>query len=62
MIGSAEDGVRSALKTQEERLSKIEELISGRYKELHDRRSVLTEHLRDLLLPSEPVQSACSQS
>ncbi|TNN22926.1 hypothetical protein EYF80_066958 [Liparis tanakae] len=63
MIGSAEDSVRSALQTQEERLSRIEQLISGRYKELHDQQSSLTEQLRDMLLPSEPVEaSCCSQS
>ncbi|TNN32788.1 hypothetical protein EYF80_057049 [Liparis tanakae] len=60
MIGSAEDSVQAALQMQEERLSKIERLISGRYKELHDQQSVLSEQLRDLLLPSEPAQASCS--
>ncbi|TNN80056.1 Transmembrane protein 81 [Liparis tanakae] len=32
--------------------------LAGRYKELHHRQSVLSEQLRDLLLPSEPVQAS----
>ncbi|TNN54196.1 GPI-linked NAD(P)(+)--arginine ADP-ribosyltransferase 1 [Liparis tanakae] len=44
---------------QEERLSRIEQLIAG-YKELHDQQSSLTEQLRELQLPSEPVRAGCS--
>ncbi|TNN28359.1 hypothetical protein EYF80_061493 [Liparis tanakae] len=58
MIGSAEDSVRSVFQAQEERLSRIEQLIAG-YKELHHQQSSLTEQLRDLQLPSEPVRAGC---
>ncbi|XP_056290193.1 uncharacterized protein LOC130206309 [Pseudoliparis swirei] len=59
MIGSAEDSVRSALQTQEERLLRIERLISGKYKQLHDQQSSLTVQLRDLQLSSEPGRAGC---
>ncbi|TNN51653.1 hypothetical protein EYF80_038123 [Liparis tanakae] len=57
--GQEQRTVHEALQTQEERLSKIGRLISGRYKELHDWQSVLSEQLSYLLLPSEPVQASC---
>ncbi|TNN31372.1 hypothetical protein EYF80_058476 [Liparis tanakae] len=59
MIGSVEDSVPSVFQAQEERLSRIEQLITG-YKELHDQQSSLTEQLRELQLPSEPVRAGCS--
>ncbi|TNN29920.1 hypothetical protein EYF80_059931 [Liparis tanakae] len=58
MIGSAEDSVRSIFQAQEQRLSRIEQLIAG-YKEHHDQQSSLTEQLRDLQRPSEPLQAGC---